>query len=233
VRVEPGWIAAARGCAYLALAGCALAAGLACWEVRTFLRVTPRWIRAELQVTREALLHELRQSRAELLNRADRIERRTVGQLEQARADLMRESAAYRADGNRHLDRWAEMAAAELRQVTGSLDRLASAYAALPADFKYATAQIWDCQHNPDCLENRYVSLSRALERASREVELAAPRVAASLEQTAANSRQTTAHSAQFMRNLAESFKPLPRWVRIPLQIAAPAAQVALPFAVR
>jgi hypothetical protein len=233
VRVERGWMAAARACAHLALAGCAVAAALALWEVRTFLRVTPRWVRAELQITREALLHELRQSRAELLHRADRLERRAVGQIAQARAEVVRESALYRADANRHLDRWTEVAAGELRQMTASLDRLASAYAALPGDFKYATAQIWDCQSNPDCLENRYVSMSRAVERASREVERAAPRVAASLEQTAANSRQTTAHSAAFLRNLAESFKPLPRWVRIPLQIAAPAAQVALPFAVR
>jgi hypothetical protein len=71
------------------------------------------------------------------------------------------------------------------------------------------------------------------LEQASRAVEQSAPRVALSVERAVANSDRTTAESAALMKNMSASFKPLPWWIRVPLQIAVPAAQLATPIAVR
>ncbi len=232
MRLE-GLLMFARVAWYAALTGCAVSASLAIRDARRVVQAAPAILREEVRLTRQEALTELRQTRAELFRRVDRLDREANRQLTAARQNVLDEVKALRADTNRHLDRLGTMAEAGIGQTTGSVVRLADAYAGLPDDLKRATSQIWDCEANPDCLENRYVSLSRAMERASREVERSAPRIAASLEQTATNGVETTAQSKAVMKNLAEALKPLPRWIRIPLNLASPAAQVALPFVVR
>ncbi|MFN0165602.1 MAG: hypothetical protein ACKV22_04150 [Bryobacteraceae bacterium] len=222
-----------RAAWYAALTGCALSASLAVRDARRVVAAVPVILREEVRLTRHEVLAELRQTRIELLRRVDRLDREANRQLTAVRQDVVGEVKALRADGNRHLDRLEAIAESEIGRTTASIVRLSDAYASIPDDWKRSTSQIWDCEANPDCLENRYVSVSRAIERASREVERSAPRVAASLEQTAANGRETTAQSTAVMKNLAEALKPLPRWIRIPLTLAAPAAQVAMPFVVR
>jgi hypothetical protein len=189
----------------------------------------PATIREEIIRSRVALAAEVRATRSELIVRADRI-----GHSADSRMDAIhREVAMLRESGTSELRALSNATSAELRATGASVRRLTDSYAALPGDFKHATSQIWDCEANPDCLENRYVTLGRAVEGASRAVEQSAPLIASSVERAAANSDRATAESAVLMKNLAGAFKPLPWWLRLPLQVAVPAAQLATPLVIR
>lgn len=66
--------------------------------------------------------------------------------------------------------------------------------------------------------------------RTGRAVREAMPDIVASVRDSAKNSSATTQATKQLMTNLSQSFKPLPRWVQIPLQVAVPSATIATPF---
>lgn len=69
-----------------------------------------------------------------------------------------------------------------------------------------------------------------------REIERASPDIVAAIEASASASQQAAQSAAQTGQNLAEITRPGPRWLRylgLGLSVAAPAAQVALPFAIQ
>ncbi len=165
---------------------------------------------------------EVRATRTELLALVDR----RIGETSVAAVDEIRQT---RAEVVRRLD-------PPLAALTSTLDE----YRAVPARVGHATSQIWDCEGNPDCLENRYVSVSRAIETASRAIATGAPRIASAGDRlaessirSADNTERLTVNADRFMVNLERASRPLPAWVRIPLSIAVPSAQIALPFVLR
>lgn len=93
-----------------------------------------------------------------------------------------------------------------------------------------------DCENNGLCWQGAATDALLAARRAALSVDQAMPRIVAAAEGSAAGVQATAAASAATAANLAELTKPGPRWLRwvgLGLGVAAPAAQVALPFALR
>lgn len=126
------------------------------------------------------------------------IQRDAVDQVSALRVDLTKE-LALTAETVRHQS-----------------EVLGMTYAGLPDRLAAATTQMWDCESNPDCLENRYVSVSRAVESAARAVDKHGAKIAAALEQTSQNSARTTEAGALLLNNAAAYFQPPPKWARSP-----------------
>ena len=118
---------------------------------------------------------------------------------------------------------------------TGSATRsLLARYERVPDDAAYATRQIWDCEGNPDCLENRYVSVSRAVEAASRTIQSTTPRMAVALERSAAATASSTEQTNLLIQDARTWIRPLPkrmqsRWVQVPTWVAGKAWPFLLP----
>jgi hypothetical protein len=84
-----------------------------------------------------------------------------------------------------------------------------------------------DCDHNPDCLFNRWVTVSRAIQTSARTFDEKFPHIVLAVERIGDNSDKTTEATAKFMGNLERSTRPFPKWVRIVAGIAPPVAQTA------
>jgi hypothetical protein len=96
-----------------------------------------------------------------------------------------------------------------------------------------------DCDHNADCLFNRYVGTSKGIERAaenfgqaSEDFRKALPPVLGNVELITAKFVQTEDQSQALMKettgtmaNFRKATTPLPGWARVFFQIAPPAAQ--------
>lgn len=104
----------------------------------------------------------------------------------------------------------------EVSLTGGATRALLARYRRVPDEAAYATRQIWDCEGNPDCLENRYVSVSRAVEAASRSIQTTAPRMAVALESSALSAAQTTASTNLLITDARAWLAPPPRWTRHP-----------------
>jgi len=117
----------------------------------------------EIAATRADLMQQIADSRSDLLTRSER-------QADALRHDVMTETAALRTTADRRLgDTLARVDTAlatadSLRQdLKPSLDSAA----AITAQFNGALPLYLDCDHNPDCLFNRYAGVSQSIERAT------------------------------------------------------------------
>lgn len=176
----------------------------------------------ELRATRMELKGEVGETRREVLRRVDaieglvdahaiRIEDSAVGEIRAARADVMQ----------------------AVRPVAGEAEDLIATYRRLPADVGARLGPWTDCKGNGACWQAQITAALGATRSAIGQVAMSAPRVAASVERSAAASEKATVATAAAMTNIAEVTKPLPRYLRIPLQIMGPTAPLWLPFAVR
>lgn len=133
--------------------------------------------------------------------------------------------------------------AREVRRLLQTTERTAATIGEMPATIGGRLDYWTDCTAggaNAACWQ---VQLTGALgaaratageaARTGRAVREAMPEIVASVRDSAKNSSATTQATKQLMTNLSQSFKPLPRWVQIPLQIAVPSATVATPFLLR
>jgi hypothetical protein len=170
-------------------------------------------------------------------------------QLDATRDDLNRQLTAVRKDSVQQITQTRTEALAAIGSIKDTADaRLASiqgdavkqlaavtdplhATLAAVAD---TTPMFTDCDHNPDCLFNRYQGASKAFERASMEtaktmqaVQAGTPAIVASVTKAANNAAEASANSAKVTANLAVATKPLPKWARIGLAAAPPLAQTA------
>lgn len=217
-----------------------LCAGGACYQAALFLRESRRAVAAfetvpavafhEIRATREAAVAEIRATRAELSSKVDAV-----------RGDVRQTAGAVTMLVDEHATRIEDMTQAEVRltrtalvneimPVTHGATDLLAEYKAVPGRVAWATSQVWDCEGNPDCFENRWVSVSRAVERSARAVEVSLPQMAVSGERSAERTAVAMDETARFMRNMAEISKPLPRWLRVPLQVAGPTFPIWGPF---
>lgn len=62
----------------------------------------------------------------------------------------------------------------------------------------------------------------------ARQIRMATPEIIASSKRIADNSDRTTSSTAGVMKNVQELTRPLPRWIRVPLQIVAPTVPIFL-----
>lgn len=179
-------------------------------------------LRAEIAALRADLRGEIRTTRSDVLRRVDglqllvddhaaRLETAASTELQQTRRELL----------------------SELRPAVGEAVNLMATYRAVPATMGARLDPWTDCHGNGACWQAQFTAALGATRSAIGQVAHSAPRVAASVERSAVASERATAATAAAMSNIAEVTKPLPRYIRIPLQIMGPTAPLWLPFAVR
>lgn len=165
----------------------------------------------------------------------ERADRRLAGGLLAADARLA--SIEHRADA-RLLDALAEVRAlrveaqAAISEVRGLVVDVHQSHAAAAARLDYWT----DCERNGLCWQGAVTDTLLAARRAALAVDRGVPQMVAAAEASAAGVQRTAEASAATAANLAQLTKPGPRWLRylgLGLGVAAPAAQVSLPFALR
>ncbi len=111
------------------------------------------------------------------------------------RRELLMEVARTRGDLFARVDRLTDVSERALSEVTASVDAVSDTATGLRPVLENAakiTAQVndvlpmfVDCDHNPDCVYNRYVGVAQSTERAMRAVAETAPGTLKSVESTA------------------------------------------------
>lgn len=182
----------------------------------------------EVAAAREDLRQELALMRRESLERVD-------GAI--ARADQRLAEALERAD------RRIGEAIAEAHQVSlsaaATLDEARAGIADARALGREAGARLdyWtNCDANGLCWQGAATDTLLAVRQAALEIRRAAPEMVQAAQASARGVEATAAASAATAANLAQITRPGPRWLRyvgLGLSVAAPASQVALPFALR
>lgn len=168
-------------------------------------------IRAEVSDTRSDLFRRADGLQALLNTHAERIEADTVTEIRQTRRELL----------------------AEARPAVAGAVGLLATYQALPSVVGARLDPWTECRGNGACWQAQITASLGATRSALGQVARSAPSVAASIERSAAASEKATTATAAAMGNIAEVTKPLPRYLRIPLQIMGPTAPLWLPFTVR
>lgn len=209
------------GCLFLTLSVC-------CWQVSLALVQLPARVDRAIAREREVILEHLVTTEKRLDARLGSIQA-DARRLIRAESDQTRREALAVAD--RHLSTVSGALVANLHGITDSVNRLSVAYAVVPDRVAGQTSRIWDCEANPDCLENRYVSVSRAVEASARAISAQTPRVAAAIERGAAASERTaeaaalsTERTAKLVDNLERQTRPLPAPLGLALRVLAPLA---------
>jgi hypothetical protein len=117
----------------------------------------------EIAAAREDLTRQIAAARRDVVSRSDR-------QLTGIRRDLLAEADAVRDTADRRMGDTLARADAALHEIEGlrqdlkpSLDHTA----AITAQIDGALPLFLDCDHNPDCVFNRYVGVARSVERAT------------------------------------------------------------------
>lgn len=164
-------------CALLAsLVGLAISIVLLVRQTTAVIAVLPaaveRQIREQGQETRSAALAAIGDTRRELL-----------AEVARTRGDLLV-----------RVDRLTEVSERALSEMTASIDAVAGTAAGLEPVLENAasiTAQVnavlpmfVDCDHNPDCVYNRYVGVAQSTEKAMRAVAESAPGTLQSVQST-------------------------------------------------
>lgn len=113
------------------------------------------------------------------------------------RRELLLEVARTRGDLLARVDRLTDVSEQALSEVTASVDAVSDTATDLRPVLENAakiTAQVndvlpmfVDCDHNPDCVYNRYVGVAQSTERAMRAVAETAPGTLKSVESTASS----------------------------------------------
>ena len=125
---------------------------------------TIRAIPVEIAATRAQLLQGFSAARRELLVRTER-------QVSALRAGALEEVSQIRETADRRIGDTLARADTALAAVTGlrqDLQPMLQHSASIAAQFDDALPLFLDCDHNPDCVFNRYVGASRGIEQAAR-----------------------------------------------------------------
>lgn len=128
----------------------------------------------EIQATRSALIGEIAATRIDLMKQIAASRRdllvRTEREAAALRQDVMTEAAAVRTTADRRLGDTLSRIDTALATVDSLHQDLKPALehtAAIAAQVDDALPLYLDCDHNPDCVFNRYVGVSKGIERAS------------------------------------------------------------------
>jgi hypothetical protein len=128
----------------------------------------------EIQATRSALIGEIAATRADLMQQIAASRRdllvRTEREADALRRDVMTQTAALVATSDRRLGDTlsrVDTALATVDALRQDLKPSLEGAAAITAQVNGALPLYLDCDHNPDCVFNRYVGVSKGVERAS------------------------------------------------------------------
>lgn len=152
-------------------------------------------------------------------------------------ADAVTRADARLVDVTERADAHAANTVAEVQAIRADLSATITDVRSAVADARAAAHRFdyWtNCEVNGLCWQGALTDTLMATRRAALTVDQSVPRMVAAAEASAAGVRATAEASAQTAQNLATLTKPAPKWVRwlgYGLGVAAPAAQVALPFA--
>jgi hypothetical protein len=141
---------------------------------------------AAITDTRREALAEIARTRTELLARVDRltdVSERSIADLT-ARAD--RQLALLNATVASNLGR-ANNSIAEVSGVASGVRPALENAGRITAQVNDALPLYLDCDHNPDCVFNRYVGVAQSTEKAMRAVAATTPGTLKSVESTAAS----------------------------------------------
>lgn len=161
--------------------------------------------------TREAVTKEIPgvlHREAELIRRDVRVElqatRTTLdGRLASIESTADARLSLIQADADRHA-----------ASVSGEAAQLLARYRRVPDELAWATSTIWDCTSNPDCVENRYVSVSRAVEASAKSVQIALPKIVQSTERVSGAVEKTLPQLVEQSAGVAANLNRItkPRW---------------------
>src|SRR5580692_11685724 len=128
----------------------------------------------EIQATRSALIGEVAATRIDLTQQIAASRRdllsRTEREADALRKDVMTEAAAVRITADRRLGDTLSRVDTALATVDSLRRDLKPSFdhtAAITAQVNDSLPMYLDCDHNPDCVFNRYVGVSKGVERAS------------------------------------------------------------------
>jgi len=169
---------------------------------------------------------EVRATRRDLVGVVDAARKDLTAQVESARQDVLtrseRQSAAVRADVMTEVAEIRKMADRRLGDTLARADTALGTVEALRMDLKpvldnsaAAAAQVnaslplfLNCDHNVDCIFNRYVGASRGIERAARSFGQASTTLDSALPGFVKNADSLVADSAATANNLNRLTKP-------------------------
>jgi hypothetical protein len=127
-------------------------------------------IPGEARMTREALVGEVRAARCDLNIQLRDLSARSERQVAALRRDTLAEADEIRETADRRLGDTlarADAALATLDATRQDLKPVLAQSAAAAAQVNEALPLFLDCDHNPDCVFNRYVGVSKGIERAA------------------------------------------------------------------
>lgn len=176
----------------------------------------------EVRAARADVRGEVRATRREALQRVDSLERLLDSHAERIEGAAVTEIQTTRAE-----------VLGALYPVTGEAQALMATYRAIPATVGQRIDPWTDCHGNGACWQAQFTATLGATRATLGQVARTAPAIAASMERSSASTEKATAATAAAMTNLAEISRPLPRWLRVPLQIMGPTAPLWVPLAWR
>lgn len=121
----------------------------------------------------------------------------------------------------------------ETRPVVDGATSLLETYESIPGAVGKRIGPWVNCTGNGACWQAQATGALGATRATLGAIARSAPAITESIERSAEASERATNATAKAMRNLEELSRPLPRWLRVPLQILGPTAPLYLPFVAR
>ena len=188
---------------------CALLAALTALAVAA-LRVIHA-VPGEMRETRAALLAEIAATRGDLNAQLGSLAVRSERQVAALRTETLAEVDQIRQTADRRLGDTlarADVALGTLEAARRDLKPTLDHSAAITAQMNDALPLFLDCDHNPDCVFNRYVGASKGIERAAMNFGQASADVRGALPQMLATWNRIGAGVAGTATNLDRLTKP-------------------------
>jgi hypothetical protein len=180
--------------------------------------------------TREAVTREL----PRVLHReAELIRRDLQGELEATRATLDGRLASIESTADARLASIQSEVVPLAAGVAADASNAVREYQRIPAVIGARLDHWTNCVGNGNCWQSQVTATLGATRATMGAVAKAAPGIAGAMDRSAASTEKATSATADAMRNIAEVSRPLPRWVRVPLQILGPTTPIWLPFTIR
>jgi len=222
-------LAALRICGCILLAACswlAVETALMMRETRATVAQLPAILTAESAATRAALVGEIAAGRKDIAVSLSHAGRAVSAQLDglavliDSRAESIQLAAVSEIQATR----------AELLPARDELIAMIAEYRAIPAAVGERFEPWTTCRGNGNCWQAQVTATLGAARTTLGAAAKAAPAVSASAERSAIATEAATAATAKAMTNIAELSKPIPRWLRIPLQLLGPTMPIWGPF---
>ena len=188
---------------------CALLAALTLLAVSAIRVVNA--VPGEIRATRQALVEEVDLTRRDLSAQIGGLAARSERQVAALRRETLAEVDEVRTTADRRLGDTlsrADTALATLDATRQDLKPLLAQSAAAAAQVNDSLPLFLDCDHNPDCVFNRYVGASKGIERAAQNFGQASADVRGALPQMLATWNQIGVGVAGTAANLERLTKP-------------------------